>query len=925
MNNPLKAIGSLGQSVWYDNLGRELLRSGKLREFIEEDGVRGVTSNPTIFQKAISSEKTYDNDLHVLVDQGKDVEAIYEGLVVEDIREAADLLRGVYDQTSGTDGYVSLEVSPRLAYDTTGTLENVTRLFHLVHKPNLMIKVPATPQGMVAVKELIAAGININITLIFSLDQYRSAVLAYVEGMEEWVASGGDPTRIASVASFFVSRVDSMVDERLEEVTDPKFKPLVAELEGKAAIANAKMAYAMFKEIFYGKRFAALKNQGAMPQRVLWASTSTKNPSYPDTYYVESLIGPDTVNTMPHVTLEAYKDHGNPAVRIEEGLTQAREIFEQLEAMGISIGEIMDQLLENGVKAFADSYETLLKEIEKKRTRLLRGWGHRSASLGSLQTRVDATLAKLDADRITESLWTGDTSLWTEDGDVRSAIGQRLGWLQVVETMMGEKQRLADFADEIRSSGFTRAVLLGMGGSSLASEVFATCYGTSDGYLDLKVLDTTVPGSILDLERTLDLKQTLFIVSSKSGGTTEVLSLYKYFREKTEHALGDGAGKSFIAITDPGTSLGRMASEHGFRKVFLNPPNIGGRFSALSYFGLVPAALIGADLDRLLMRAAQSVEASGPEVPSLESPGTWLGVIMGELSTAGKDKLTLIISPKLSSFGGWLEQLIAESTGKQGKGVIPIADEPIGTPDLYGSDRLFVYWRLDGDATYDEQVSALELSGQPVITQRLHSAYDLGREMFRWEFATAVAGAILHINPFDEPNVQESKDITNRLLEIYKKEKRIPEGDKLGVNNPGCIAAMQEFVASMKRGNYVAINAFIRPTARNVQVLQGMRKELRDRFKIATTVGFGPRYLHSTGQIHKGGPDSGLYILITTEDDEDISIPGEPYSFGVLKSAQSLGDYEALKNRGRRILRVHLEKESQLGEVLDAVRAIGAR
>jgi len=325
------------------------------------------------------------------------------------------------------------------------------------------------------------------------------------------------------------------------------------------------------------------------------------------------------------------------------------------------------------------------------------------------------------------------------------------------------------------------------------------------------------------------------------------------------------------------------------------------------------------------MRAAQAVEASGPEVPSLESPGTWLGVIMGEFALAGKDKLTLIISPTLSSFGGWLEQLVAESTGKQGRGVIPVAGEPIGSPDVYGNDRLFVYWRLDGDSTYDEHVSALEKSGQPVITQRLHSAYDLGREMFRWEFATAVTGVILGINPFDEPNVQESKDITKRLLETYKKEKRIPDSEKLTVGELGVAAALEASAASLKPGAYVAINAFIRTTTENVEALQAVRKELRDRFKVATTLGFGPRYLHSTGQIHKGGPDNGLFILITKEDDEDVPLPGGAYSFGVLKSAQSLGDYEALKNKGRRIIRLHLERESELGGVLDAVKTIGAR
>jgi transaldolase / glucose-6-phosphate isomerase len=919
MTNPLRVIGELGQSVWYDNLGRGLLNSGELKSMIEEDGITGVTSNPTIFEKAIAGEKIYDNDIHYLVDTGLSVEGIYEALVIRDIREAADLLALVFEKTSGMDGYVSLEVSPELAYEKSGTITEARRLFQAVDRKNLMIKVPATVEGIEAAEELIASGINVNATLIFSLDQYRETAMAYIRGMTRWIAEGGRPDAVASAASFFVSRLDTAVDARLQEIVDPDSHSLAASLMGRTAIANARLAYALYNEIFQEPPFQDLQAKGVRPQKVLWASTSTKNPDYSDTLYVDELIGLGTVNTMPAATVTAYRDHGNPQARIEEGLDEARALFPQLEALGVDICGIMDWLLEDGVRSFADSFSKLLEGIGDKRTRLLRGWGHRSASIGELQQTVSETLARLDSEKLAESIWNGDASVWTDDPKDRVAISQRLGWIQVVETMMGETRRLHEFADSMRSSGFTQAVLLGMGGSSLAAEVFVQCFGLREGYLDLKVLDTTAPESILKVERSLDLEHTLFIVASKSGGTIEVLSLYKHFRSRMESIVGETAGSHFIAITDPGTSLGKLASEHEFRRVFLNPADIGGRFSALSYFGLVPAALIGIDLDRLLMRAAQASEASSPDVPALQSPGLWMGAICALAAMNGRDKLTFVLSPPLASFGLWLEQLTAESTGKEGKGILPIVGEPLGLPEVYGNDRLFVYLRHDGDDTHDQAVSALEQAGHPVTTQRLHSAYDLGREIFRWEYSIAVAGALLKINPFDQPNVQESKDITNELLEAFKKEGKITDAESLDAQDSSLTARLEEFLGTPEPCSYAAFNAFLDPSLENEAILQKMRTAVRDKFKIATTIGFGPRYLHSTGQIHKGGPATGYFIEITTDDPQDVLIPGEPYTFAALKSAQGLGDYRALKNRGRKIIRIHLKSEADLVRVREAL------
>jgi transaldolase/glucose-6-phosphate isomerase len=904
--------------VWYDNLGRELLRSGELKKMIENDGVTGVTSNPTIFEKAIGGERTYDNDLHYLVDTGLNVQGIYEGLVVEDIREAADLLAPIYQKTSGLDGYVSLEVSPELAYEKSATIAEAKRLFDLVNRENLMIKAPATTQGLEATHELIAAGVNVNVTLIFSLEQYRGAAMAYVTGMERRLAEGGDPG-VASVASFFVSRVDTVIDERLKEIADPESRPAALELLGKAATANAKLAYQIYRDIFHGDIFKELRQQGVRPQRIVWASTSTKNPEYPDTMYVDNLLGPETVNTMPAVTLSAYRDHGNPRVLLLEGLDEAAAVFPRLEELGIDVPQIMDRLLEDGVKSFAESFEMLLEGIAKKRTRLLRGWGHRSASLGDLQPSVDEALARLDKERLAESVWNANVSIWSDDPQSRISISQRLGWLQVVETMGGEERRIKEFADEIRSSGFTNVVLLGMGGSSLAAEVFVHCFERAEGYLDLKVLDTTVPASILEVERSLDLKRTLFIVASKSGGTIEVLSLYKYFHSRVESELGDKAGAHFIAITDPGTSLGKLASESGFRRIFLNPADIGGRFSALSYFGLVPAALIGVDVGRLLMRAAQAVEASTPDVPALENPGIWMGAICSLGALNARDKLTFVISPPLARFELWLEQLVAESLGKEGKGILPVVGEPPGSPEVYGNDRLFVYLRLDGDGTYDQAVSALEQAGHPVVTQRLHTAYDLGREIFRWEFATAVAGALFHINPFDQPNVQESKDITKEILAANRKDSAMNEVESLSVSDPGLTAGLSEFFGTPPPGSYVAFNVFLKPSREHTEILQQMRMAFRDKLKMATALGFGPRYLHSTGQMHKGGPATGYFVEITGDDPEDAPIPGEHYTFSKLKTAQALGDYHALKNKGRKIIHVHLQADGDLSKLRDAL------
>ncbi|HEX9652232.1 MAG TPA: glucose-6-phosphate isomerase [bacterium] len=558
-----------------------------------------------------------------------------------------------------------------------------------------------------------------------------------------------------------------------------------------------------------------------------------------------------------------------------------------------------------------------------------------NASLGDLQKQVDAALAELNLQHIVPRLWAHDHTVWKQDA---TEIGNRLGWLHSPEVMPGAIPEITAFADEVRNAGFTHALLLGMGGSSLAPEVFRFTFGIKQGYLDLAVLDSTDPAAVLAYERRLDISKTLFIVSTKSGGTVETFSFFRYFYNRTQEKVGRGkAGSHFVAITDPGSGLEITAQECHFRKTFRNDPNIGGRYSALSYFGLVPAALIGMDLGKLLGRAgniAKTCLATGAE-----NSGAALGAIMGECAVAGRDKVTLVTSPAIAHLGTWVEQLVAESTGKEGTGILPVDGEELGTPAVYANDRLFVHLVVDGDSTHDQKMELLRKAGHPVVRLHLHDTYDLGGEFFRWQIATVIAGWRLKINPFDQPNVESAKVLARHMVSAYHKEGRLPEvkstfeanGIAVFTNLSGkdLQTAIQQFLAQGSIGrSYVSVQAYVPPTSQSDSLLNSMRLRIRDSSKLATTVGYGPRFLHSTGQLHKGDAGHGLFIQFTSDAVEDVAIPdqaGEPASaitFGVLKLAQALGDRQALLDAGRKVIRFHFEKEvaSGLQQILQALR-----
>jgi transaldolase / glucose-6-phosphate isomerase len=927
MSNPLQQLAEVGQSFWLDNLSREIIESGELQKMIDEDGLRGITSNPTIFEKAFSSGDSYDSDISKLASEGLSVDQVFEVLAIADIRNAADMLRPLYDETGGSDGFVSLELPPSLSYDTQGSIAEAKRLFGAVDRPNVMIKVPGTSEGLPAIETLLTDGVNVNITLLFSLNGYVNVADAYLRAMKARVEANRPLNTVASVASFFVSRVDTEADSRLQQVIDSTDDPDAREqanaLIGNIAIANARVAYQRFRERFLDNpEFQKLQEHGAQIQRPLWASTSTKNPDYPDTLYIEALIGPHTVETMAPASVDAFRDHGTVRVAIEDDLDEAKDVLAALDRLGIDYDEVTRSLQEKGVELFAESYDQLLAGLSDKMRELQGPEANAScANMEMVQPAIEEERGKLEGQQAMAKLLATDPSIWSDDEGIKASIANRLGWVHSHKMMLTKLEEFEQLQEDIRNAGFDRAILLGMGGSSLAPEVLQDSFGNTDGFPELTVLDTTNPDTIGRIRSSLDLKRTLFIVSSKSGSTIETATLMSYFWNEALNELGEAeAGKHFIAITDPGSSLEEQALQLKFRHVYLNPADIGGRYSALSYFGLVPAAIIGINLAELLDR-----------VP-VDHADLELGVTLGALARHGRDKLTFILPDQISGLADWLEQLIAESTGKNGTGIVPISREPIAGTGTYGSDRVFVGMQLMNtvDRSIDTFMSAIESAGHPVIRINIPDVNHILAEFYRWEVATAFAGAVLGINPFDEPNVQESKDITNRLLDEYRTTGKLPSpsatqaSDAVSVTggDPGSLHdPFKWFLNQIRLGDYLAILAYNDTRPEVNERLREIRRLLRDRLGVATTLGHGPRYLHSIGQLYKGGPPMGAFLQIVTLPEGSLDIPDQDYPFEILFAAQGLGDFLALQERSCPVLRLvtHGDEIAALDEIIGSV------
>jgi len=937
-----------GQSFWLDYMRRRLLTSGEL-ERLREEGIRGVTSNPSIFEKAFSGSGDYDEALRALEEQeDRSASALYETLAVQDIQGAADVLRPVYDESEGADGYVSLEVSPHLAHDTRGTVAEARRLWKRLDRPNVMIKVPATREGIPAIRELLSGGVNVNVTLMFGEDVYRRVADAWLDGLETYRAKGGDLRWIASVASIFVSRFDVMVDPILEDLARRKGREEREEilgLVGQVGIANAVQIYRDFREICAGERFQGLAREGARPQRILFASTSTKDPRFSDVRYVESLIGPGTVDTVPPATLDAFRDHGRARETLPADGDGSERTLEAIERLGISLEEITARLLDEGVEKFSRAFDDLMATVEKRRDGALGPLQDRiTVAAGPIEDDVHRTLDAWQGDDVLRRLWARDATLWTGSDE-----GRWLDWLDIVDTELSDLDRLAAFGEEVGQRGFTQVAVLGMGGSSLFPWVLSESFAPPPDGRTLHVLDSTDPAQIRTFEAELDLEHTLFVVSSKSGSTLEPNLFEAHFFETLAERLGaEAAAMRFVAVTDPGSPLEEKAGERGYWRVFHGVPGIGGRYSALSDFGLVPAAAMGLDVRGLLANAQRMVHACAACVPARQNPGALLGAVLGVAARAGRDKVTLVASPALRPLGAWIEQLLAESTGKGGKGLIPVDGEPLAAPEAYGHDRVFAYLRHDqaADPGQDAALDALADAGHPVVRLDVADVADLPQELFRWEVATAMAGSILELNPFDQPDVEASKEQARRLTDEYERSGRMaPEAyffrqDPVGLfaddRNRAAIqdglagqaslgGYLRAHLARHTEGDYVALVAWVERSEANDRLIQRIRLLLRDRLTLATCVGYGPRFLHSTGQAYKGGPNSGLFLHIVGGDPVDVEVPGRRASFGVVKRAQARGDFRVLADRGRRLLGIDVGEDAERGleALLAALRETG--
>ena len=912
-------IQIIGQSLWYDNIERQKLKDGSIAGMISSGKIKGITSNPSIFQKAIASSKDYDLSLKPMAWSGMESKEIFWQLAIEDIKQATDLFAPVYASTSGNDGYVSIEVDPLLAYDTDGTIEDAKKLWHLIRRPNLMIKIPATKEGIPAVRQAIADGINVNVTLIFSIERYAEVIEAYISGLEDRVRTGLPIDRIASVASFFVSRMDTKIDGLLEEqLHDGKISSDEFEnLSGKAAIANARLAYQLFLEKFSAERFQKIKAAGGRVQRPLWASTSTKNPKYRDVIYVEELIAPDSVNTVPPNTLDAFMKHGVVETTIFKDLDPARALFGQLEARGILEKTVTDELENEGVSAFSKAYLSLLETVEQRRKSAVE-------ELGYLSPNVIQQVQELVRANFKDRFFDKDPSLWTDDPKGQVEIRNRMNWVSTPYDAINALPDHQNLGRELVENGFTHAVLLGMGGSSLAPEVISKIVKRTDtaneSGLKFRILDSTDPEQVASITINNPIDKTIFIVASKSGTTGEINAFLDYFWDQVKTIRPDGPGKQFIAITDPGTRLAKLAEERGFRAVFLADPLVGGRNSALTAFGIVPAAVMGINLEKFIHQAVNMAEECKQEKTLQSNPGFVLGAIIGTAARVGRNKLTLLTNSEWCSFGDWLEQLVAESSGKDGKGILPVVNEPVLDGSKYTPDRLFVH--LSNDSEETEFLKQLRLAGHPVITLRVDDKEDLAGQFYLWEIAVATACSVIGVNSFDQPDVQDAKVRTIAGLEEYRKngnfEDVVPSAAypraKILTYLPETVekrGSLMRLVGSyiehnLEHAQFIAINAFLPRNDGNEELLQAFRRRLAQKFHLPTTLGFGPRFLHSTGQFHKGGPNTGVFILLTAQRNTDIPIPGQGVSFGVFQRAQAIGDLHALQAKNRKVLWIDL-------------------
>ncbi len=919
--DPIQSVHSLGQSLWLDNIRRDSLDSGELADRVAAGELRGATSNLSILESAIVSSDRYSVDLRRLAQAGWPAEQIFNQLVVDDIRAAADAFLPLFEQTNGGDGFVSIDVNPIFADDTNRTIGEAMRLWDAVNRPNAMIKIPATPAGLPAIESSIRAGINVNATLIFSLGRYIEVIEAYMIGLEGRLEAGGSLDFVTSVASFFVSPIDIALDEQLKEIVQrgEADGERASSLLGKVAVANCKLAYAQFVATFQGERFQKLATRGARVQRPLWASTSTKNPEYPDTYYVDHLIGPDTVSALSEATLKAFKDHGTPELTLPESISTARSQLQALDDLGISLDTAAEQLERQCVSESAVAYRSILGTIKEKA-------GAFQKELAALEPKMRETLVELERDEVGKRLWQEDVTLWVERDREKARVRRWLGWLSEPARMSTGIAELTRFAGTLNPA-ITTFVLIGPGGGTFTAEMLARILTLPNG-LDLHTISTANPDAIRALKKKIAPEATLYLIVDSSSGDGIEEHLLSTFWEQAVQKIEEQTGDHFVVITEEDSKLHNWAVEQGIHRIIKVESQDDLWLSPFNWTSLLPAALAGADIQSFVQGGVGMTRACGPLVDAAQNPGLFLSSVLAAAFRSGRNKVTLFADPPLEPILKWIEGLLAAGRGRDESGFITIRDEPPGSGDVYGDDRLFVYLRSSG--ALDRRLAGWKRAGIPVLVIETSTCPEsIGEILVQWQIGAAIAQYLLSANPTDLDALQRSRVELQHILHRLERKGELPQADPLwqgdGVQMKSAsrdlkftgsgLSEMVDFIlAESQEAGGLGLR-FYSPMSKTIQgKVRRLRHALRDQLGLFSLVS-------SAG--HDLGSDRGLkdmvYLILMVKPRKDEAIPGKNYTFGQLFEGQALSDLAVMKDYGSPVLYLYFDSQKRLSDFLLAM------
>ena len=934
--NPLHGLEQQGLSVWLQDLERSHIWTGALHTMVREDRLKGVLWTPAALERSIANTSDYSPALAALVSDGSDPNEAGERLMVEDVQWACDILTPLHFATEGLEGFCSVPLSPHLAHDPAETLEEASRLWDLVARDNLMLAVPATPAGLEALPELIAQGFNVHASHVFSLERFQEVQEGFWRGLEDLVRSGGDPSSVAAMTSVPLHLVDDYADAQIEDraaSADPATADRLAAARGRVASAIAQLVLQAHTASLASERWTGLAAQGARPLRLVWCDVATGDDADPGSRYFEGFGLRDTTMVLPPALYQAVKDGRAAPAPATPSADEARTVISQLNESGVNWSAAADELENIALQVDIDSGDRLVSAIQSTRMQLIAdAQPSMDLSLGEHEAAVEARIDQLDGIGYVRRLWAGDGTLFDESVDGAELAEQSLGWLDVLSGFETYADHLLELRDKLETDQVESVVVLAMGEAGLAPNVFAQVFGQLDGSPELLVLDSTVPNQIRAVEDDITPEETLFLVSSKDGDTLEARAFEAYFLDQVK------TPDNFAVITDPDTDLDAAAIERDYVSVVHGDLSVADHFSALSPHGIVPVAAMGLDVEELFDRVQLMVGSCSYGVPARDNPGVILGAALGELAAHGRDKLTLFSTPGLAGFLPWLEHLIAETTGKNGRGIVPVVGESLATPDRYGNDRVFVFIALEDDeddaqSAMLDRIDALHEAGHPLLTFTLSDPRDLAQEMFRWQVAATTAAHVIGVNPFDQPDDESSESDADEgtpadggsesPAQDSLAQERVADGDGIVVYSDRANAqalsasdlpsALRAHLDRLQPGQYFALTAFVEPTDANAAALEQIRNAVRDRYRVATTVGFGPQCSYATGQLHRSGPDTGLYMQVTCDDAEDIPVPELDYTFGELKAAQQDADFDAMSKRERRQIRVHLGADAEAG------------